>query len=193
VGPTRTIPVPAPALTYQTLKQQVPAALGWPRESRPQSAERIQAFGIGGPAAFPQPQRAGGPTAIPGPSSGGERPTRKGKKRPKSAVSKSSSGARGGGVGGYEINVFGPNGGRSYTIVDGLPPPGPVVGRPNSAEAFRGGSGSYARPPRQAAKPRPEGGEEKDGAELSPWKNDKHWVGHSLQSQEAAQDMPFLS
>jgi len=196
-----------PEVGYPDAQPPAPfaGAGGWPEGKRPQpGAERVGPTALPydasyrpfGPDPPPQSQRApGGPTALPGSfAGGGDRPTRKGKKRPKTAAAaKSPHGSRGGGVGGYEINVFGPNGGRSYTIVDGLAPP--VLGRRSSAEDLRGGSGSYnARPPRQVATPRLEGGEKKEAAAavLIPWKNDKHWVGHSLHSQEAAEDLPFL-
>jgi hypothetical protein len=127
------------------------------------------------------------PTSFNAPGSSDERfrapPTRKGKKRPKSGALKSAAG-----VGGYEINVFGPNGGRSYTIVDGL---SPGVGRRHSGEeVVRGGREAYARPPRQVLPP--VDSVEDDAAKLSPWKNDKHWVGQSLHSREAAENLPFL-
>ncbi len=166
-------------------------------DKRPKPADRQQGFSSLGAASddgayrpytpgAPSPN-GGGPAAVP--PAGGERlrsPTRKGKKRTKSASQSSSSSVIGVGVGGgYEINVFGPNGGRSYTIVDGL---SPAVGRRHSGEEVRGGGGggAYPRPPRQTQLA---GGQEEG---LKPWKNDKHWVGHSLHSQEAAENLPFL-
>jgi hypothetical protein len=182
-----------------------PGTAGWSNDKRsPLPHERNQIneaypYGGGGHTAakddrnflpFQRPS-SGLPPSFNAPgSSDDERPrappTRKGKKRPKNGNLKSAAG--GGGVGGYEINVFGPNGGRSYTIVDGLSPAG--LGRRHSGEQDRGGSDIYARPPRQVLLPVHSG--EDDGRKMSPWKNDKHWVGQSLHSQEAAENLPFL-
>ncbi len=192
---------PTKAAAYSPAAQ-LPAGGGWPNtDNRPPPADRNQAYG--GPAIPPNDRNQGGfaspsfsrtvgPTAAPAAGGGsGERPrlppTRKGKKRPKTKSQTAAAAAHGGGIGGYEINVYGPNGGRSYTIVDGLPS---TVGRRNSAEEQRGGGGGYARPPRQAAKGLPPDVADKNVG--NPWKNDKHWVGHTLHSQEADENLPFL-
>ena len=218
-GPTRAAaavyPPPLAAAPQPSAAFFRPGDGGWAGKragnKRPLLAERNQASesapygGQGGPldsanyrpyaAPSPPPQAApAGPPSVLSTGGGGERfrssPTRKGKKRPKNAASKSRPGGAGS-VGGYEINVYGPNGGRSYTIVDGL---SPTNGRRHSGEELRGGGG-YARPPRQVW-PLPNGSEEdaedRGSPVMGPWKNDKHWVGHSLHSQEADEDLPFL-